>query len=106
MYGPLNLLVESGYNITQAEADVYVKQKMIQEDPFNPDVIMNTPKFTGFPMGVTESVVAKYTPNYQTGDFMKFMPGDSFWGPPVKYGPDAGAAERFLIDKTKAGQPV
>jgi hypothetical protein len=107
LYAPQNLLIESGYDISQADANKVAHDTLRDNVPwwFN---AMDMPdgKWTkGFDMDVTESVVAKTTSHYHTGDFNEVSVGKGFFGS-VTYGPNRGKAEEFLTKTVQGGQPV
>jgi WXG100 family type VII secretion target len=90
IYGPLNLLIASGYDIGQGGADAFANITKMQEAWWRPDMWFDENPNWGFKMGVSEDVIAKYTPNYKRGDFED----------------EPAKAERFLIDSARNGKPV
>ncbi len=96
LYGPLNLLIESGYDIGQPEADTYADIKKMQEAWWRPDMWLDDDPNWGFDMDVSESVVSKWTSHFQRGDFKTGWFSD----------PDSAKAEQFLVNTVQGGKPV
>jgi WXG100 family type VII secretion target len=109
LYGPLNLLIASGYrdkfSLSQDGANTYAKIKEMKEAWWRPDMWFDNESDWGFGMDVSKSVVADYTSNYKSGDFMEWKTsGNGMWN--TTYSPNRDKAEKFLVDTVKSGKPV
>jgi WXG100 family type VII secretion target len=95
IYGPLNFLVASGYDISQKDADRIAAEISKNKGWWQPDLTVN-PKATGAPtLSVSEDVIKKYTSDYKRADFRN----DLMQVNKVK-------AEKFLIKTVQRGNPV
>jgi hypothetical protein len=105
LYAPQNLLIESGYDITQAQAQTNAHQALKENVPWFWNVLdLPDEKWEGgFDMDVSEQIIAKTTSNYHRGDFNEVTQSDGFW---PQYGPNRGKAEDFLVKTVQGGQPV
>jgi hypothetical protein len=99
-YGALNLLIASGYDISQTSADTFVSIRKIEETPWY-DHLFGT-ELGGFKLADEgKRVVSSYAPNYQSGDFNGWSTGDGIWA-----GPNRAKAEEFLVKTVQSGKPV
>ncbi len=102
VYGAMNLLIENGYDISQADAD-----KLYQDELKNIDLWSDTGVFMdimdgkhdieGFDIHHAENILDKYGAGYDHDDF------STYWG---LGSPDRGAAENFLVKQVNSGKPV
>lgn len=99
IYGAMNLLVENGYNISQAEADAIYQDHINNPRSFDIawDMLDGKHNEEGFPNEDAFEILDKYGADYDSGDF------STYWG---LGSPDRDAAEKFLIKQLDAGNPV
>jgi WXG100 family type VII secretion target len=102
LYAPLNLLIESGYDVSQITADTYVSIKKIEERSWL-GTLLNLDN--GFDMDASEHVLDDFKANYKSGNFLEVTMPEHWWES-MKVGPNQAKAEKFLIDTVKNGQPV
>jgi hypothetical protein len=102
LYGTMNLLVENGYNISQADADRIYQQHLGDLNFFSDtnlfaDMMDGKHDSEGFGMHHAEAILDQYDADYDHDDFSTWMGLGS---------PDRGDAERFLIQQVQNGNPV
>ncbi len=110
LYAPQNLLIASGYDIDQAQADKTAHETLQENAPWwwnkvqMPDALWSK----GFTMNVAEDVIAKHVSNldYQTGHFKETSFRRSEFGAFPVYGPNRAKAEGFLVNMVQNGKPV
>lgn len=108
VYSAMNLLVENGYDISQADADRLYADILSDYDPnlgnlnwdnlpLGGDLLDGSHDTEGFEQAAARRVLDRYGASYDHDDF-------STW---AGFGdPDRAAAEKFLIEQVNAGKPV
>lgn len=97
LYGTMNLLIENGYDISQAQADQIYQQHLNSWDLAVMIDMMDGQHDQGFSMSHAEDILDQYGADYDHDDFSTWLGfGD----------PDRGAAERFLVQQVQSGNPV
>jgi hypothetical protein len=99
IYGAMNLLVENGYDISQADADAIYQDHI--NKPRSMDILYDMldgkHDEEGFPNEDAFEILDKYGADYDSGDF------STYWG---LGSPDRDAAEKFLVKQLNEGNPV
>ncbi len=92
LYGPMNLLVQSGIDISQAEADQIYN-----------DLSAKYQIIDNFPLEAVHDIFAQYGVDYEYGTFKERVLGADF--SPL-LGADEAAAEAFLVEQISQGKSV
>jgi len=99
IYGAMNLLVENGYDISQADADAIYQDHINKPRSLDImyDMLDGKHDEEGFPNEDAFEILDKYGADYDSGDF------STYWG---LGSPERGDAEKFLVKQLNAGNPV
>jgi hypothetical protein len=105
IYGAMNLLVENGYNISQADADKIYNQALknaggpfiVPIDDVWVDMLDGKHDYAGFSVLRAELLLSDYDVDYDHDDFSTWAGLGS---------PDRSAGEKFLVNQVTAGNPV
>jgi hypothetical protein len=97
LFGTMNLLIENGYDISQAQADQILKQHQQGWDWGVMIDMLDGKQDNGFSMGHAEQILDQYDADYDHGDFSTWLGLGS---------PDRGEAEQFLVKQVQSGHPV
>jgi hypothetical protein len=102
IYGTTNLLIENGYDISQADADTIYQNHLddvgfFSDGPVWVDMLDGTHDSKGFRMNHAEAILDQYGADYDHGDFSTWAGLGS---------PDSAEAEKFLIEQVQSGNPV
>lgn len=101
IYGAMNLLVANGYDISQAEADQIYQEQKDNAAWFSRvwfDMLDGSHDEEGFPRSDALEVLDQYGANYDHGNFDTGIFGLG--------SPDRDAAEQFLVEQVRNGNPV
>jgi WXG100 family type VII secretion target len=104
IYGALNLLIASGYDIPRDTADFMAKYVTMENAWWRPDMWFDDKPNLGFTLGTSEDVLDKYNAKYQRGDFTEITPAGFLT--PAKVTFNRQKAEQFLINTVRSGKPV